>query len=622
MADWESETLASAEAAEDLFGEWAMSSPTEERARQESIAPPMSPAPSVAPPVPAQSQHTVSPLMPVGAEVPEPADPSVAVSRPLRGEDDEPQDTEALVASLFVTDTPAPEPLTPTTPTPSASTPTSPPPPEPAFVGAGAPMPVDHRSPIDWTGQGGRVDERVTSSDDILRVSEATALPAAGRDRRQRARPPARPRSRPASATTTDRRRGHSLRGRGSPRSHRRRPGGRCRPGGLGSGHHAGALGPRRDRRRQGHLPARQDLRRRPHHRRAARARRASGSTRPTSPRGSTSTTSWSAPRRAARSRFPLPRDGGRYGAVARRRDLDAALVEVARAAGATVRRGRDAARRRPGRRRRRRPRSTGSARCGPGGPSAPTACGRRCARRSASPTRPTAASGTPSASTSSTCRPRRRASCVVWFEPDLLPGYAWSFPHRRRRGQRRVRHPPRHQLQGGRHGRRSGVSCWPDPTSAPFLGPDARRRVAPPGLAHPGPGRPGRAERRAHPLRGRRRRRHRPDDRRGHRPGARHRRAGPPRRSSPSPATPSPPAPPTSTRCAATWPSTTASPSSSAGVLSSPLGARAAVRVAGLTDWTRRNFARWLFEDYPRALLLTPGRWHRGMFTGPGAYR
>jgi menaquinone-9 beta-reductase len=28
------------------------------------------------------------------------------------------------------------------------------------------------------------------------------------------------------------------------------------------------------------------------------------------------------------------------------------------------------------------------------------------------------------------------------------------------------------------------------------------------------------------------------------------------------------------------------------------------------------------MFEDYPRALLLTPSRWHRGAFTGPGAYR
>jgi geranylgeranyl reductase family protein len=50
--------------------------------------------------------------------------------------------------------------------------------------------------------------------------------------------------------------------------------------------------------------------------------------------------------------------------------------------------------------------------------------------------------------------------------------------------------------------------------------------------------------------------------------------------------------------------------------------GARTAVRIAGATPWTRRNFARWLFEDYPRALLATPRRWHRGMFTGPGAYR
>jgi menaquinone-9 beta-reductase len=50
--------------------------------------------------------------------------------------------------------------------------------------------------------------------------------------------------------------------------------------------------------------------------------------------------------------------------------------------------------------------------------------------------------------------------------------------------------------------------------------------------------------------------------------------------------------------------------------------GVRIAVRIAGLTPWTRGNFARWLFEDYPRAIVLTPGRWHRGMLSGPGAYR
>ncbi len=50
--------------------------------------------------------------------------------------------------------------------------------------------------------------------------------------------------------------------------------------------------------------------------------------------------------------------------------------------------------------------------------------------------------------------------------------------------------------------------------------------------------------------------------------------------------------------------------------------GARAAVRVAGASRWTRRNFGRWLFEDYPRAILLTPRRWHRRMLSGPGAFR
>lgn len=49
--------------------------------------------------------------------------------------------------------------------------------------------------------------------------------------------------------------------------------------------------------------------------------------------------------------------------------------------------------------------------------------------------------------------------------------------------------------------------------------------------------------------------------------------------------------------------------------------GARSAVRVAGLTPWTRRNFARWLFEDYPRALMTTPRRWSRHMLTPPGSY-
>ena len=56
--------------------------------------------------------------------------------------------------------------------------------------------------------------------------------------------------------------------------------------------------------------------------------------------------------------------------------------------------------------------------------------------------------------------------------------------------------------------------------------------------------------------------------------------------------------------------------------ILARPTGARAAVRLAGATPWTRRNFARWMFEDYPRALVATPRRWSRGALSTSGAYR
>jgi flavin-dependent dehydrogenase len=55
--------------------------------------------------------------------------------------------------------------------------------------------------------------------------------------------------------------------------------------------------------------------------------------------------------------------------------------------------------------------------------------------------------------------------------------------------------------------------------------------------------------------------------------------------------------------------------------VLRNPWGARVAIGAAALTPWTRRNFARWMWEDYPRALLGTPDRWHRGAFCAPGAW-
>lgn len=55
--------------------------------------------------------------------------------------------------------------------------------------------------------------------------------------------------------------------------------------------------------------------------------------------------------------------------------------------------------------------------------------------------------------------------------------------------------------------------------------------------------------------------------------------------------------------------------------VLRSPVLASGALRVASLTGWTRRNFARWMFEDEPRAAVFTPRRWHREFLKRAGAF-
>jgi geranylgeranyl reductase family protein len=55
--------------------------------------------------------------------------------------------------------------------------------------------------------------------------------------------------------------------------------------------------------------------------------------------------------------------------------------------------------------------------------------------------------------------------------------------------------------------------------------------------------------------------------------------------------------------------------------VLATETGARAAVRAAGATGWERRQFARWLFEDYPRAVLATPWRWRGRVLHAGGPY-
>ena len=56
--------------------------------------------------------------------------------------------------------------------------------------------------------------------------------------------------------------------------------------------------------------------------------------------------------------------------------------------------------------------------------------------------------------------------------------------------------------------------------------------------------------------------------------------------------------------------------------VLGSPRGAEAALAIVAKSGgWGRRNFARWMFEDEPRAIAVTPRRWHRKMFARPGAW-
>ena len=54
--------------------------------------------------------------------------------------------------------------------------------------------------------------------------------------------------------------------------------------------------------------------------------------------------------------------------------------------------------------------------------------------------------------------------------------------------------------------------------------------------------------------------------------------------------------------------------------VLAKSWGARAAIRVVAASGpWGQRNFARWMFEDEPRAIVLTPSRWYRDFLKRPG---
>jgi geranylgeranyl reductase family protein len=317
---------------------------------------------------------------------------------------------------------------------------------------------------------------------------------------------------------------------------------------------------------------------------------------------------------------FPLPRDRGTYAAVARRADLDAALVDLAREAGVKVLDGHacSGAREEAG--------EVVVTVDGLGDLSAPFAI---AADGMWSPVRKALGLATPGYRGEwhafrqyfAGVGPRAARDLIVWFEPDLLPGYAWSFP-----------------LPGGRANVGFGIqrggkvariqdmaAIWRDLLERPHvraaLGDGARPEA--PHRAWPIPARVDRAAL----------------------TGARTLFVGDAAAATDAltgegigqalltgmlAAEAIVDHGPTAGEVTAAY-RTAARRALVADHRMSLLlirairhrkGVRAGLRLAGATRWTRANFARWLFEDYPRALVATPRRWHRGMLTGPGAYR
>jgi geranylgeranyl reductase family protein len=328
---------------------------------------------------------------------------------------------------------------------------------------------------------------------------------------------------------------------------------------------------------------------------------------------------------------FPLPRGQGLYAAVARRADLDAALLDVARAAGVRVLEGHacTAAEDRPDR--------IVLTVEGVGTVQARYAV---AADGMWSPMRKHLGIATPGylgewhafRQYLTGVGPRASRELFVWFEPDLLPGYAWSFPLPDGRAnvgfgiQRSTVTSDGRVRAGGKVDKVQDMKeLWPDLLERPHirevLGPDARPES--PHRAWPIPARiddvvlsagrtlfAGDSAAATDPLTGE---------------GiaqalltgilaARAIEAG---------AT-------DAARTREVYDRSVLAALEADHRMSLLLiralrhrkGARFAVRLAGATAWTRRNFARWLFEDYPRALAVTPRRWHRGMWSGPGAYR
>ncbi len=316
---------------------------------------------------------------------------------------------------------------------------------------------------------------------------------------------------------------------------------------------------------------------------------------------------------------FPLPRGQGRYAAVARRTDLDAALLDVARKAGVDVRDGhavtgvhQDAER----------------ATLTVDGIGEVAASYVVAADGMWSPVRKLVGAGEPGYRGEwhafrqyfTGVSERAATQLFVWFEPDLRPGYAWSFPLPD--GGANVGFGIQ---RGGKVGIQEMAQLWPEllarPHIAGVLGPDASPEA--PHKAWPIPARIDDIERAAgrvlfvgdavaatDPMTGE-----------GIGQALLTGRlaatavieAGPERAEA------------ARARYARDVDRALVADHRMSMLLIRALrhrkGARAGVRIAGLTGWTRRNFARWLFEDYPRAMVVTPRRWRRGMFTGRGAY-
>lgn len=331
---------------------------------------------------------------------------------------------------------------------------------------------------------------------------------------------------------------------------------------------------------------------------------------------------------------YTLPSGPGTYAAVARRSDLDAALVEVARDAGVTVLEGHGVADARMDS-------SSGGAGAA-GGPAGTIAVdvdgvGTIAARYAvgadgmwSSLRKHLGAADAPGyrgewhAVRQYFTRVDQAAAgeLWVWFEPDLLPGYAWSFP-----------------LGGGRANVGFGVHRQPEQRGADLarlwpelLGRPHIRQVLGQGAAPESP-------HRAWPIPARLART------RLSAAGGRALFVGDAARAT-DPMTGEGIAQALETGSLAALSILGAGASSPgraatayraavatglaidhrfAGALSRVLshrgGIQGAVRLTGATRRTRAGFARWMFEDYPRALAATPWRWHPRALSGGGAW-